>query len=148
MDSCALTVSGAVHIGVQNKNPTDINIKNTYFKDYLLWVEKGIVASDLVISPVTGWGDFVFEKSYHLRPLNEVEAFILENKHLPEMPSAEQITEEGLSAKEMLKLQMVKIEELTLYTIEQQKEIDALRSSLLEIKQELQKLSKQTSQQR
>ena len=42
----------------------------------------------------------------------------------------------------MLKLQMVKIEELTLYTIEQQKEIDALRSSLLEIKQELQKLSK------
>jgi hypothetical protein len=77
--------------------------------------------------------DYVFEKDYNLRPLPEVESYINMNKHLPEIPSARQMEEEGLHLKEMNLLLLKKVEELTLYVIElkkeneqQQKAIEAL----------------------
>jgi hypothetical protein len=72
--------------------------------------------------------DFVFEEDYYLRPLEEVEIFISENKHLPEIPSGAQMMEEGVSVGEMKKLLLMKIEELTLYIINQEKRIKELEN--------------------
>lgn len=77
----------------------------------------------------TTWPDFVFNKGYNkLKSLKEVEQYILENGHLPEIPTAKEIETNGADIGELLKLQMKKIEELTLYIIEQNKRILALES--------------------
>lgn len=76
------------------------------------------------------WSDKVFEKNYHLMPLTEVSEFISKNQHLPNVPSAKDVVQEGVSMNEMVSKLLEKIEELTLYTIQQQKEIDALKNVL------------------
>lgn len=68
--------------------------------------------------------DYVFEKDYKLRSLQETEDYIKENKHLPEIPSAQEIEKNGLMLAEMNMHLLKKIEELTLYSIEQNKKID------------------------
>lgn len=97
---------------------------------YALFVQKGILAEDYSIAPVASWSDRVFESDYRLRSLSEVENFIEENSHLPEVPSAQEIAENGYSQHEMNRILLQKIEELTLYTIQQQKEIAELRAKL------------------
>ena len=69
-----------------------------------------------------------------LKSLSEVEAFIEQNKHLPEIPSAVEVETEGIQVSEMLQLMMKKIEELTLYTIEQEKRIKELEKSQVSMK--------------
>jgi hypothetical protein len=76
------------------------------------------------------WPDYVFKKNYKLLSLKETESFIIENGHLPEIPSADEIKISGLSLADMLTLQMKKIEELTLYVIEQQKQIEELKQNI------------------
>lgn len=88
--------------------------------------------------------DYVFEKYYNgfsetlpeykLISLEELEAFLKKNHHLPQVPSAAQMEEDGISLKEMNLLLLQKIEELTLYTLQQQKEIDALKEKFLNSK--------------
>jgi len=75
------------------------------------------------------WADYVFENDYELRPLAEVEDYIEENKHLPGIPSTQELEENGLNVNEMLKLQMEKIEELTLYILEQEARISELENA-------------------
>jgi len=75
----------------------------------------------------TDWADFVFEKDYELPTLEEVETYINTNGHLKDIPSAKEVEENGIEIGEMNKLLLQKIEELTLYTIELKKEIDALK---------------------
>lgn len=69
------------------------------------------------------WSDYVFENDYNLRSLSDVEQYIKENMHLPNIPSAKEIEENGIPIGEMQQKQMEKIEELTLYIIEQDKKI-------------------------
>jgi hypothetical protein len=76
----------------------------------------------------SGWCDYVFEDNYNLKPLSEVEKFIKENKHLPDVPSAKEIENNEVDVFEMIKIQMKKIEELTLYNIQLQKQIDELKN--------------------
>ncbi len=85
-----------------------------------------IRATEVKVNVASEWCDYVFEEDYKLRDLSEVDAFIKENKHLPEIPSAEVVDKEGIAVSEMLILMMKKIEELTLYTIEQEKRIKEL----------------------
>jgi hypothetical protein len=82
----------------------------------------------------TGWCDYVFEKDYKLRSIDELEKFINDNKHLPGIAPASEVEKEGLKVAEMNKAMMEKIEELTLYVIQLskdnkklQEEIDALK---------------------
>lgn len=76
-----------------------------------------------------GWCDYVFEDDYNLRPLNEVERFINDNKHLPEIPSGKTVENEGIDVSVMMALMIKKIEELTLYTIEQNIRIKNLEAN-------------------
>jgi len=72
----------------------------------------------------TGWADYVFEPHYKLRPLSEVEKFINKHGHLPEVPSAKEVTTEGLNVGDNQAVLLKKIEELTLYMIEQNKKLE------------------------
>ena len=83
------------------------------------------------------WADYVFAKDYQLPTLKEVEKFIEENGHLPNVPSAAQVKEEGIELGEVAKIQQEKIEELMLYIIEQNKQIEKLSSEQNEIKAKL-----------
>jgi hypothetical protein len=76
------------------------------------------------------WGDFVLSKEYKLRPLTEVKEYIDANGRLPEMPSAKEVEEKGADIYELVRLLNIKVEELTLYSIEQQQQIAALKAQL------------------
>ncbi|MBU2554215.1 MAG: hypothetical protein KKF98_07115 [Bacteroidetes bacterium] len=72
------------------------------------------------------WFDYVFDKDYQLMPLHQLEAFVNEHHHLPDMPTEQQVHEEGLDIAQMNALLLKKVEELTLYIIEQEKRIEQL----------------------
>jgi hypothetical protein len=78
----------------------------------------------------TGWPDFVFQKDYKIGSLADLARYINKNKHLPGIPSAEDVEKNGIELGEMNKLLLQKIEELTLYMISQQKEIDELKKKV------------------
>jgi len=79
------------------------------------------------------WYDHVFYPDYNLRPLSDLEQYIKQNNRLPEIPSAKEVQENGLDLGDMQGKLLLKIEELTLYTIEQQKLIEALEKRLSEL---------------
>ena len=91
----------------------------------------GIVCAHEVVVSLSGspcWPDYVFEKDYNLLPLNEVEQFIAENKHLPDVPAAAQVKENGIELGEMNAILLKKIEELTLHLIQMEKRLSELES--------------------
>ena len=71
---------------------------------------------------ISGWPDFVFKKNYSLRPLSEVKSYIEQNQHLPDMPAAEKVDKDGINLGEMNKALLKKVEELTLYLIEKDRQ--------------------------
>ena len=93
----------------------------------------GTIRSKKVIVD-TGWSDFVFEDDYSLMPLQSLAKFIEKNNHLPEMPTAKEVEANGISLGDMDAKLLQKIEELTLYTIEQQKMIDELQKEVKRLK--------------
>jgi hypothetical protein len=99
---------------------------------YKLDVNGGIRAQEVVVE--TNGADFVFADDYQLRPLSEVEAFITENKHLPEIQSAQEMQENGVSVSELQTKLLQKIEELTLYLIQQEETIQELRQEVESLK--------------
>lgn len=79
---------------------------------------------------LSGWSDYVFEDNYRLRSLDDVEYFIKENKHLPEIPSEIEVLDKGVNLGEMDALLLKKIEELTLYMIQLKNENEDLKARL------------------
>lgn len=102
--------------------------------DYSLAV-KGNVRAYMYKAITTDWSDFVFKKDYKLPSLAAVEKHIEANGHLPNMPSEKEIVKDGIDLGEMAKLQMQKIEELTLYLIEQNKKIESMAKEIKELKE-------------
>jgi hypothetical protein len=93
----------------------------------------------------TGWSDYVFNANYRLRPLSEVEQYIKQNHHLPEVVSAEEVEKNGLDVGDNQATLLKKIEELTLYVIEQDKQIrqmDSLKKEVQELKAMIQQMHK------
>ncbi len=81
---------------------------------------EGVLAADKIIVKSNGnTADFVFDDNYKLRDLSEVETYIKSNKHLPDVPSADEMDKEGVDLAEMNKLLLQKVEELTLYVVKQ-----------------------------
>jgi hypothetical protein len=96
---------------------------------YKLYVETGILTEKVKIALKSGvnWADYVFEPKYKLKPLAELATFIKQNKHLPGIPSAEDIVKDGgIDVNQMFAKQMEKIEELTLHLIEMNKRLNLL----------------------
>ncbi len=88
--------------------------------------EDGRIRCTEVVIETNEWKDNVFNKTYNLKSIEETEQYISQHGHLPDIPSEKEIIKNGLETSEMIKLQMQKIEELTLYIIEQNKRIKAL----------------------
>ncbi len=88
-----------------------------------------ITASEVEIKVISG-ADFVFQPDYNLMPLSEVESFVKENQHLPEIPSEKEMVENGVNVNDMQIKLLQKIEELTLYVIEQEKQNKKLQEQI------------------
>ncbi len=119
--TAGLTVNSNVLIG----NPATIGLP----AGYKLYVETGILTEKLKVAVETtaSWSDYVFEKNHKMLSLSEVETFVKEHKHLPGVPSAEEIVENGIDVAKMDAKLLEKIEELTLYVIKLEKEVNALK---------------------
>ncbi|WP_339606403.1 hypothetical protein [uncultured Roseivirga sp.] len=118
------------NVGIGTTSPTE-----------KLSVDGTVLAKKVKVS-TTGadWPDFVFAPNYKLRTLNELEAYIKANQHLPEVPSAKEVEENGLDLGKMDATLLQKVEELTLYTIEQEKKIKQQERENLELKARLTKI--------
>lgn len=105
--------------------------------DYKLYVEKGILTErvKVAVNTTADWADYVFTKEYKLMTLKEVERYIKENNHLPDVPSANEMVKKGLDVAEMDAKLLQKIEELTLYMIELKKENEMMHKKIEAIEQ-------------
>lgn len=89
-------------------------------------VAGSIISEEVVVKLKENWPDYVFSSDYYLPSLNEQEDFIKKNNHLMEIPSEKEISESGINLSEIQIKLLRKIEELTLYTIQQEKKITDL----------------------
>jgi hypothetical protein len=110
------TNNGILGIGVNPRNHWDL-------QNYKLVVDGNIKCKKVRVD-LQNWGDYVFDSNYELMDLHSIEQYIAKNKHLPGMPSANEVEKEGIDLGEMVKMQQVKIEELTLLLIQLQKQLD------------------------
>lgn len=108
-------------VGIGTATPSD---------GFLLTVAGGINAQEILVTETAGGADFVFEDDYKLKTLFDVEEYIKQNKHLPEIPSAQQMEQDGINMGELQIKLLQKVEELTLYIIQQQKEIETLKAKM------------------
>ncbi len=134
----ALTLYGDGTVGVGFG--TTYNTGEYKTQGYKLAVNGGILCEEVKVVTDVPDADYVFEEDYNLAPLSEVETFIKENKHLPNIPSAQEFKDNGYKVGEMDEMLLRKVEELTLYIIgqekqmnEQQKLIEALQKRLSEL---------------
>lgn len=119
-------------IGIGTTAPDELlTVKGKIHTQEVLVDLDGAVAPDYVFENYfNGFSEMMPE--YRLISLEELEAFLRENKHLPNVPSAATMQAEGISLKTMNLILLQKIEELTLYTLQQQKEINALKEKISE----------------
>ena len=108
--------------------------------DYKFAVFGKILSEEVVVLLHENWPDFVFEKNYILTPLAEVEDYLIKHKHLPNVPTATEVTKNGVALGETQVILLQKIEELTLYTIEINKQVELLKKKNEEMQKELNKL--------
>ena len=109
---------------------------------YLLSVDGKIMSEELKVQSSGAWPDYVFAEDYDLKTIEEYEASIKENSHLPGIPSAKVIEEEGIMVGDMQKRQMEKIEELALYVIQLNKRMNQLEKENEVLKNEVKELKK------
>ncbi|WP_298737880.1 hypothetical protein [uncultured Chitinophaga sp.] len=114
----------------------NVGIGTTAITGYKLAVNGEAIFTRVKVKPFSGWPDYVFSKDYKLLPLQEVEKYVKDNNHLPDVPSAAEVEKEGLDLGEMNKRLLQKVEELTLYIIEQQKSILSLHQEVKALKEE------------
>ncbi|MCT4603599.1 MAG: hypothetical protein N4A59_11960 [Marinifilum sp.] len=102
----------------------------------------GTIGAREIKVEASAWSDFVFEDNYQLKDLEEVESYIEENKHLPDVPSEKEVLENGIQLGEMDAKLLQKIEELTLYLINQNKQLMKQSNEIQQLKTEIKKLKK------
>lgn len=124
-----LTVNGNMLIG----DPSTVCIPNF---NYRLFVQTGILTEKVrvAVNCSAQWADHVFAPDYKLMPLPELEKYVNENKHLPNIPSAEEVVKEGMDVGQMTAKLLEKVEEMSLYIIEQNKKIEALQKEVESLK--------------
>jgi hypothetical protein len=126
-DTVRMTINENGTVGIGTGLTTNPN-------NYILAVNGKVGAKEVRVEKTsTSWPDYVFDEAYVLPELAEVERYIQEHKHLKDVPSAIEVDENGHELGSMDAILLKKIEELTLYIIEQQKKINALETAMKEV---------------
>ncbi|PWG77993.1 hypothetical protein DDR33_24580 [Pararcticibacter amylolyticus] len=112
-------------------------------KGYKLAVAGSVIAESVKVKLQAAWPDYVFSETHTPLRLSEVETFIKDNGRLPEIPSATDIKKDGIELGDMNALLLKKIEELTLYLIEKDKQVEALKKDYSSLKERLGSLEQQ-----
>jgi hypothetical protein len=120
--------NGKVGINV-NDLPESVGSEDISF--YSLFVKGGILTEEVRVALEDEWADYVFKENYMLAPLAEVEDYIKANGHLKNIPSAEEVKNNGIELAQMNKNLLEKVEELTLYIIELNKRLDDQQNKLI-----------------
>ncbi len=121
-------VNSSANVGVGTTNPQSKFAVN------------GTITAKEVKVTQTGWSDYVFAEDYRLLPLDKLESYVNQEKHLPGIPSAKEVEEKGLAISDTLSKQMQKIEELTLYLIQLKKNNEELTFYLTQLKKDNEEL--------
>jgi len=132
-----LMIDGGGKIGVGTTHPHE-----------RLSVAGNVLTEEVIVKPQDQWADFVFENGYNLPTLEEVSSFIGRKNHLPGVPSAESVRKNGLHLGEMDATLLQKVEELTLYAIEQKQRADSLSTRTDTLRQEVRQLQTQLRSER
>lgn len=131
-----VSTTGNVGIGLSALPPAK---QASTLSNYMLSVVGKVIAEEYVVKLAMDWPDYVFGRGHKMLPLNQLETYVKTNKHLPGIPSAEEVSKNGVSVGDMLTKQMEKIEEMSLYLIELNKKIEALEEENQKIKEDRKK---------
>lgn len=101
---------------------------NSNASTYKLTVAGKVICEELKVELYNNWPDYVFHENYNLKPLHELKSFIETNHHLPNIPKAAEVEKEGIEVGEMNRKLLEKVEELTLYIIDLQEQINEIKS--------------------
>jgi hypothetical protein len=136
IDNMVLYKNGKVVIGTPTAWGWD---GTTTPGNYKLYVESGILTEKIkvAVKTSTDWADYVFKKGYSLMPLQELEQYISVNHHLPGVPSADEMVKNGNDLVKTDAKLLEKVEELTLYIIELNKQIKELKKENMKIQTKL-----------
>jgi hypothetical protein len=124
----------------------NIGIGTTDPQGHKLAVNGDIIATKITVKPYGNWPDYVFKPQYHLPSLTEVKSYIDQNQHLPDMPSEQEVAKEGVDLGEIVKIQTKKIEELTLYMIEKDREMKEVKDQKEKQEKRIELLESEVSQ--
>lgn len=136
------TMEGRFHLkasGLSSNNTSTLFLVENTQRKLMQLNNQGLLQVREVKVDLLAWPDYVFKPTYKLMPLEEVEAFIRTEGHLPHVPTAGEIEENGLEVGRMNKILMEKVEELTLYLIEQQKLLQEQQHRIDELEANIQK---------
>jgi len=140
--------NGQISIGDTRMRFKGFNTANAQIgaDQYKLFVETGILTEKVKVAGLEtdDWADYVFEEDYEMLPLGELESYVKENKHLPNVPSAQEVADNGLDLAKTDATLLEKIEESYLYIIELNKKFEALAAENNNLKSDMKAL--QTSQ--
>ena len=123
-----VTILNSTKLLINKDGNVGIGVIDIYNPAFKLTVCGGVHAKKLVIE--TGWCDFVFDKNYELMSIEILKEYIKTNKHLPNIPTASEVETNGGDIGELVKLQMQKIEELSLYVIQLKEENEKIKESI------------------
>jgi hypothetical protein len=132
-EALVIKTNNVTRLRLQDTGNVGIGIDTPNVK---LAVNGDIKTTEIIVTQ-TPWADHVFHKSYRLLSLHEVEKFISVYKHLPDIPSGAEVEKNGIDVGYIQGLLLQKIEELTLYTIEQDKKLNIQKSKILALKRKV-----------
>ncbi len=119
-----IAANGHVQVGAEWYTGT-----GTLTEDARMSVDGALIAKEVLVT-TTGWADYVFEDDYQLMDMNTLASYIEVNNHLPDVPCTDEVMDQGVNIGEMQAILLKKIEELTLYTLQQQQQIESLKSEI------------------
>ncbi len=123
-----INVDATGNVGIGTTNTADVN--------YKLFVETGIRTRKIKVD-IDAWPDYVFKPTYKLPSLNEVEKYLQNNQHLPDVPSAAEAEKNGIDLGINQSILLKKVEELTLYMIDLNKKVEVLAKENAELKKKI-----------
>ncbi|HRI21042.1 MAG TPA: hypothetical protein PLA68_08805, partial [Panacibacter sp.] len=122
-----LRTNGVGRVWVDASGNVSVGSSAKVATGYLLSVVGKVMAEEVRVELNGTWPDYVFAKDYQLMPLQNLKKYVLENNHLPEVPAAEEM-KDGIEVGKMNKMLMQKVEELTLYVIQLNEELQQLKN--------------------